>query len=159
MFAFPPTSAPSATPSLLPSRFPSRTPSRSPSKTLSSRSPSETPSLMPSPAPSENAPTTTPSPSGCHPSFGGSIKECSSRIKACRDQRILMKWSGKGCRGKHGVALGDGGCQCVGYCGYQCKSACNRDKTCRWKQKRCYVKATNQVGGPIPVCASLAAAG
>ena len=141
IFVSPPTFSPSAAPSMLPSQTPSNVPTQSPSITPSTR------------APTTDAPS---SPIGCRPEFGASINECLSRIKVCRDQRVLMKWSGEGCR-KKGVALGDGGCQCTGYCGYRCKSACNRDKTCHWKQNRCYVKTTNEVGGPISVCPSLVA--
>ena len=182
-----PSKSPSRTPSRAPSRTPSKRPSRSPSRVPSmmpsgppsqkpskspSKSPSSTPSsspfikpfAMPSLSPSTQAPTITvspttgtPSTSDCRPEFGASINQCSSLVKVCRAQQILMKWSGKGCRGKKGVVLGDGGCQCVGYCGYRCKSACNRDKTCHWKQDRCLVKATNQAGGPIPACPALTA--
>lgn len=77
-------------------------------------------------------------------------KACQNRIKACDGKDIPMKWTGPGCK-KGKKKLGDGGCQCKGYCGYGCKKACKKDKECKWEGGVCKTKA-GVVGEPIPFC-------
>ena len=88
---------------------------------------------------------------GCLPSSTSSKAECASLNNNCGKN---LKWTGKGCRSKKGKSLGDGGCQCKGYCGYSCPGACKSDKECIWstKKKACYVRATGLPGGPITSC-------
>ena len=63
--------------------------------------------------------------------------------------------TGPGTRDQNGRPRGDGGCQCSGYCGYQSKGPCMKDKRqCYWNrfQQRCYSKLTQRPGKPILVC-------
>lgn len=49
---------------------------------------------------------------------------------------IAMKWYSVGCT-INGKKEFDGGCQCDGYCGFKCKSACNNSagKLCVWNAR------------------------
>ena len=93
-------------------------------------------------------------PKDCTPFYTTQRKPCEKLMKYCKPLGGIMKWTFKGCRGYPNVPLGDGGCQCDGYCGYTCATPCRRDKQCYWNMnaKACYVKATNQRGVPILDC-------
>ena len=132
-----------------PSKSPSKSPSRSPSRTPTTSAPSKSPSR----APTTSSPSASPVVLACRPSHGMNKVTCEKKIKSCKIQNVLMKWSGVGCRIK-GKAAGDGGCQCVGYCGYKCRAACNADKTCLWVPTLggCVVKSTRVKGGQMQQC-------
>ena len=87
----------------------------------------------------------------CKPSYGIQKATCKRNKKICARQDIQLKWTGQGCKnGKRKV--GDGGCQCRGYCGYTCKNACRKDKECKWIEGSCFVKKTGEIGTSVPVC-------
>jgi hypothetical protein len=92
----------------------------------------------------------------CAPSSAMDKPTCDRRVSACTGRGLTLKWTGKGCRSKKGVAMGDGGCQCSGYCGYKCAGPCKRDSECYWdrKGKLCRVKATGLPGQPVTACSS-----
>lgn len=105
------------------------------------------------PSPSES-PTQSPSiragvSGDCVPKFGTNKKTCQNLKKKCGNR---MKWTGPGC--KKNKKLGDGGCQCKGYCGYQCKKACRKDNECKWESGVCKTKA-GEIGLPITSCLPL----
>lgn len=89
----------------------------------------------------------------CKPRDGLKLRQCRRLIS--RSCQGLMRWTGKGCSGPNHSKLRDGGCQCAGYCGFHCKSACesvlNRP-FCKWKNKQCISKKTGQATGPIAQC-------
>lgn len=96
-----------------------------------------------------------PAPTVCRPNYTKKRNVCEKLITNCAAIYLPMKWVGKGCRQLPGhKPLGDGGCQCKGYCGYSCKTPCVKDKECYWNAaaKSCYVKATNEKGVPIDPC-------
>ena len=68
--------------------------------------------------------------------------------------QLTLRVSVKQSERKNGRRWLDGGCQCAGYCGYHCKTACNRDKSCTWNknQKKCFKKSPFEAGGPILEC-------
>jgi len=93
----------------------------------------------------------------CYPQKGVTEAECLIKIQYCPFfQDIFMKWAGIGCpkKGKKGKKLGDGGCQCNQYCGYQCESSCNSDRQCHWvsSESQCYNKYTGLPGVPMSMC-------
>ena len=152
-----PTSAPSQLPTASPSFSPTRVPSNSPTSAptqLPTTSPSSSPTHLPSNSPTQSPATSTFSPTaastGCHPGFALTQLQCIKSSIRCGDK---LKWTGKGCRIKK-KPVGDGGCQCRGYCGYTCRVACTKDKECIWStvRKACLVKSTGQIGGPILGC-------
>ena len=93
---------------------------------------------------------TLPPMNNCKPVLTQQKRVCDKLMKSCNANNSPMKWVAKGCRVK-GSPVGDGGCQCDGYCGYSCRAPCNRDKQCFWNMaaNACYVKATNTLGVPI----------
>jgi hypothetical protein len=58
-----------------------------------------------------------------------------------------------GCK-RGGKLIGDGGCQCSGYCAYDCPGPCKRDPECRWdrKTRMCFSKTPDMPGVPITKC-------
>jgi len=93
----------------------------------------------------------------CNPANAMNEAQCLAKRGFCalssgRD----MKWTGPGCRDRRGRLLQDGGCQCLGYCGYKCKAACNRDpfNACAWNDERgvCTYKDGGADGFPMDVC-------
>ncbi|KAH9259822.1 hypothetical protein BASA81_002248 [Batrachochytrium salamandrivorans] len=85
----------------------------------------------------------------CSTQNGINQAACNTKIKKCANQYgIKMKWTGPGCTTASGIKYHDGGCQCDGYCGYNCKGRCNNDKACTWNDqaKLCLVKKTGAVG-------------
>ena len=103
-----------------------------------------------------DAPTTSPTPfvtksSVCVPQFKMDKNACTRRINTCKGQNIKMKWTGTGCKDKRGKKLGDGGCQCVGNCGYQCAKACRADRECKWEKGACMTKG-GKPGQPMTSC-------
>lgn len=90
----------------------------------------------------------------CRPQNSLTRDECMSRTRRCGRLSIQMKWTGRGCRSETNKALGDGGCQCLGYCGYKCSEACNADKECFWNtgSNECWSKVDNSTGQAIEDC-------
>jgi len=96
-------------------------------------------------------------PTECRPKVGLNQQQCTRLIEGCPFAAgKYFKWTGMGCRNNRGRPLQDGGCQCISYCGYRCKSACNRDpfKLCAWDDEAavCKVKSSGEIGGPISSC-------
>jgi hypothetical protein len=92
----------------------------------------------------------------CYPHYTLNHKQCSQRIKKCSPYGVHMKWTGAGCKDSNKKSLGDGGCQCTTYCGYQCPSACNKDKTCYWNSNGyCSHKGSTLPAGPMPICSNV----
>jgi hypothetical protein len=102
------------------------------------------------------APTLSPSSVStlCSPQVGVNKKSCDKLISTCGIANP-MKWTGKGCK-VAGLRMFDGGCQCKNYCGYTCKSACNKDSMCNWvgpvQGGTCNSRATGLPGVAIPRC-------
>ena len=94
----------------------------------------------------------------CLPRNAMNEDQYSLRIGHCafHQNRIMMKWTGPGCRGRNGKVLQDGGCQCAKYCGYKCKAACNSDpyNMCAWNATRgvCTYKDGGADGYSMAVC-------
>ena len=89
----------------------------------------------------------------CKPKNGVNKATCKRQISSCAAEGIQVKWAGLGCRRKaRPRVVGDGGCQCKGYCGYSCKKACNKDKECTWKEGACHVKSSGKVGTTMNIC-------
>jgi len=95
----------------------------------------------------------------CRPRNAMNEDQCNLRIGYCafhQETRIMMKWTGPGCRGRNGKVLQDGGCQCAKYCGYKCKAACNSDpyNMCAWNATRgvCTYKDGGADGYSMAVC-------
>jgi hypothetical protein len=64
----------------------------------------------------------------CNPGFKKTETTCRKFRPGCqRLYNITIKFNTRGCRQPNGRKWSDGGCQCEGYCGYHCKSACNAD--------------------------------
>jgi len=101
----------------------------------------------------------------CVPKNSLNEDQCLQRMGSCGSRH--MKWTGPGCREPRGKGKGkllrDGGCQCLFYCGYKCKAACNSDPfdMCAWNDERgvCTNKETHQDGVPITVCPSTGVGG
>jgi len=88
--------------------------------------------------------------SPCKPILKTNAKVCEKKIAACALLGIEMKYSGVTCPKK-----GKSGCQCMNYCGYPCKKACNADKSCKWVPgSGCTFLSTGEVGGPVPICST-----
>jgi hypothetical protein len=49
-------------------------------------------------------------------------RQCKQKITSCGNSNL--RWVGTGCKAPDGSRLLDGGCQCEGYCGFGCESAC-----------------------------------
>jgi hypothetical protein len=114
-----------------------------------------------------NNTNTTSSPSGsylqllCRPGNSKKRASCESLKAQCgtlSSSPAPMKWTGRGCR-INGVIMNDGGCQCLNYCGYTCKHACNHDQGCLWvgpvnihQGGKCTFKSTGAVGTSVPTC-------
>lgn len=90
----------------------------------------------------------------CRPAPNMPKQQCDNRVAQCAAWYTPMKWTNKGCKGRNGRPLGDGGCQCKGYCAYDCKQACRRDPECFWnnRARMCHSKASGMPGLPIPKC-------
>lgn len=90
----------------------------------------------------------------CRPQYTLKKAQCTSRIRTCRRVGLPMKWTGRGCRDEADKPLGDGGCQCAGYCGYKCQDACDSDSECFWNSgaNECWSKAENTTGSAIQTC-------
>ena len=174
---FLPTSAPTGRPSVHPttsepSRSPSSRPSKSPSRRPSTQRPTQSPSgnpttqrptQNPSRSPTTSTPTRNPTfqpttlrptfnTKNCKPSGRMTKQRCRALVSKCETVESKLKWTGKGCRSPKGAILGDGGCQCDGYCGYHCKKACSSDRQCHWVNNTCQVRATGLPGVPITQC-------
>jgi len=99
--------------------------------------------------------TTTAAPVGnplCLPSPFTKKKACRRKLLMCAELKQPMKFAGKGCKLQH-IREFDGGCQCLGYCGYKCITQCLKDPQCTWASDvtGCVNKITG-VGGPINLC-------
>jgi alpha-tubulin suppressor-like RCC1 family protein len=142
-----PTGLPTISPTGLPTGLPTFSPSRLPTG-LSTFSPTGLPTFSPA-----RLPTRLPTSMNteCVPNVGLNKEQCLQKVSTCGTSNS-MKWTGKGCT-IAGVKQMDGGCQCMGYCGYTCRGACHKDKECVWipALKTCVNKVTG-VGGPKPKC-------
>jgi hypothetical protein len=91
----------------------------------------------------------------CRPNYKTNIKNCDKLIRKCGTGPLGgLKWVGRGCRNKKGERFRDGGCQCIGFCGYACEGKCRADVECAWNatMNACTVKGTDVPAGPIPFC-------
>jgi hypothetical protein len=91
----------------------------------------------------------------CKPSPQTNKKACDKRIQSCGGEpNGGLKWTGRGCRGKKAQRFQDGGCQCVGFCGYQCEGKCRTDSECAWNAtlSACTVKGSGVPAGPLATC-------
>jgi hypothetical protein len=87
----------------------------------------------------------------CNPQNGLTRADCEARLRFCSSLGHPMKWTGIGCRNSANVDLKDGGCQCLKYCGYKCRSLCVSDTRCKWSAIfGCSNKVTGQSN--INVC-------
>jgi hypothetical protein len=91
----------------------------------------------------------------CGPSLSLNKKACDKRIRKCGSlPGGGLKWVGRGCRSDSGDRFQDGGCQCVGFCGYGCEGKCRADNECAWNAtlNACTVKGTDVPAGAITNC-------
>ena len=145
----PTTAGPTTSPSTRPT---TSRPTSSPTTSRPTESPTSDPTV--SPTFPTLSPTGAASNGICRPQGHIIKKDCTPRIKQCGNIDVKMKWTGRGCRSSSGAILGDGGCQCDGYCGYSCKNACRKDHQCYWANSICMSKATREPGAPITTCVS-----
>lgn len=134
-----PTTKPTKQPTVAPTKKPTREPTAKPTK-----QPTGEPTLKPTKAPVAQNPGEY---DMCKPNKATNKAACTRLIKTCNTGGIVMKWFGAGCT-INGKKAQDGGCQCDGYCGFKCKSACNNSasKLCVWDTalKACKIKGTNE---------------
>jgi len=118
-----------------------------------SGSPSTTP--IPSSSPSTGSNATT---KDCHPHPKYKRNQCEPLISSCADGGLGLKYAGQGCvNANNGNPFYDGGCQCLGYCGYRCRSACEKDSECYWNNdlRACALNGQNLPGQRLTTCPSV----